>query len=207
MYSISRKRDADYNNIFAAPFCASVGSECSSMELLNGRGIMQGGNESNDSNTIDDCSDGNYGIFHRDESIDKIVVRSGDMDGLGQGLDLEAGKNATIVATIYAYDDGSEDYADFYFASNASSPEWQYLGTLQPPGGGVQDLMMVYVIPDGEVQAASVSFRHMGNASSCTEGGFNERDDLVFTVVASTEASSQPSTSPSSSEIQSVSPV
>ena len=176
------------------------------MELLNGRGTMQGGNESNRSNTIDGCIDGNYGRFHRDESIDKIIVRSGSIDGLGQGLDLEAGNNATIVATIYAYNDGSEDYADFYFASNASSPEWQYLGTLQPPGGGVQDLMMDYTIPVGEVQAVSVSLRHMGNASSCTEGGLNERDDLVFLVVASTDPGSQPSMSPSASKLPSYLP-
>ena len=62
------------------------------MNLLNGRGYMEGGYESNQPNTIDGCADGSYGLYREDESIDKIVVRSGGIDGSGSGSDLEAGK-------------------------------------------------------------------------------------------------------------------
>lgn len=152
------------------------------MDLLNGRGSVDFGSESNLPNTIDSCPDGNYGIYHEDEGIDQILIRSGTIDN-SEGLVLEAGKNATIVATVYAYNDGSENYADFYYAENAYDPSWSYIGTVQPTRGGIQQLMMEYVLPEGEVQAVSVRFRHLGSVSSCMEGGFDERDDLVFSVL------------------------
>jgi hypothetical protein len=158
---------------------------------------MEGGNEDNHPNTIDGCADGSYGLYHEDESIDRIVVRSGGIDGSGSGSDLQAGKLATIVATVYAYNNGSENFADFYYTHNAYAPNWSYLGTVQPTQGGLQDLMMEYTVPDGDVQGVSVSFRNAGNASNCTAGGFNERDDLTFTVVSSTEPSVEPSSEPS----------
>ena len=138
---------------------------------------------------LDSCEDGNYGVYHKDESIDRIVIRSGYINGTGLESDLEAGKPATIVATVFSYDDGSEDYADFYYASDAYNPIWQYIDTIQPPQGGLQELMMEYTIPDGEIQAVSVVFRHLGNWSNCIEGGFDDTDNIVFSVIASTEPS------------------
>lgn len=40
-----------YDESFGAPFCVFIGNECSSMDLLNGRGTMEGGHEPNPSNT------------------------------------------------------------------------------------------------------------------------------------------------------------
>jgi hypothetical protein len=62
---------------------------------------MTGGNELNAPNTIDNCQDGNSGNYHSDESIDKIVVRSGDVSGNGAGESMRAGQKATIIATVY----------------------------------------------------------------------------------------------------------
>ena len=52
-YSITEggKQKAVYDESFGAPFCAFIGNECSLMDLLNGRGTMEGGNEPNPSNT------------------------------------------------------------------------------------------------------------------------------------------------------------
>lgn len=44
---------AEYDPSLGAPICRTVSSECSSWELLNGRGAIQGGNELNTPNTID----------------------------------------------------------------------------------------------------------------------------------------------------------
>lgn len=159
------------------------------MDLLDGRGSVSEGSEPNLPNSLDNCEDGNYGVYHEDESIDRIVIRSGYINGTWLESDLEAGKPATIVATVYSYNDGSEDYADFYYASNASNPTWQYIDTIQPTKGGIQELMMEYTIPDGEIQAVGVVFRHLGNSSNCIEGGFDDMDNLVFSVVGSTEPS------------------
>ena len=153
------------------------------MYLLDGRGTVSGGNEPNRSNTIDGCIDGNHGTYHEDESIDKIVVRAGEIDDTGSEVNMEAGRRATIMSTVYAYSDGSEDYADFYIASDAYNPSWQYIGTLQPSQGGVQVLKIEYTLPEGVTQAVRINFRHLGNVNNCTQGAFNDRDDLVFSVV------------------------
>jgi hypothetical protein len=169
------------------------------MDLLNGRGSVESGSESNEPNTADGCADGSYGVYHEDESVDKIVVRAGGISDPVLGIDLEAGKPATVVATVYAYNDGSEDYADFYYARDAYNLTWEYIGTVQPSQGGIQELMVQYIIPDGVTQAVRVIFRQLGNAtSSCSEGGYKDMDDLIFSVSESTEPSSKPSSNPSS---------
>ena len=197
-YCVSEESAASFDGALGGPFCDFYSSQCSSVNLLNGRGYMEGGYESNQPNTIDGCADGSYGLYREDESIDKIVVRSGGIDGSGSGSDLEAGKLATIVATVYVYNNGSENFADFYCTHNAYAPNWVFLGTVQPTQGGLQDLMMEYTVPDGDIQAVSVSLRNMGDATNCNYGGYNERDDLAFAVVSSTEPSDQPSSEPSS---------
>jgi hypothetical protein len=135
---------------------------------------MQGGNELNAPNTIDGCIDGDSGLYLQDESLDKIIVRSGTINGTGGGDLLQAGKVATIIASVSAYSDGSQDYADFFFLSEPSSDiynaTWTFIGTVQPSQPGQQDLILEYTLPFCDIQAVRVNYRHMGNAGSCTNG-------------------------------------
>eukprot|EP00956_Cyclotella_meneghiniana_P010114 scaffold13968_cov32-Cyclotella_meneghiniana.AAC.1 len=108
---------AEYDPNYGVPFCRAVGNECSSGELLIGRGNILGGNENNAPNTLDGCPDGDLGTYWADESLEKIVVRAGGMNGTGVENPLEAGKVATIVATVFPYFDGTFNYADFYYSS------------------------------------------------------------------------------------------
>jgi hypothetical protein len=71
-------------------------------------------------------------MYHRDESIDKIFVRSGETDGTGSGVNLEEGGRATIIASVWAWGSGASDTADFFYAADASSPSWQYIGSVTP---------------------------------------------------------------------------
>jgi hypothetical protein len=135
---------------------------------------MQGGNELNAPNTIDGCIDGDSGLYLQDESLDKIIVRPGTINGTGGGDLLQAGKVATIIASVSAYSDGSQDYADFFFLSEPSSDiynaTWTFIGTVQPSQPGQQDLILEYTLPFCDIQAVRVNYRHMGNAGSCTNG-------------------------------------
>lgn len=92
-----------YDPSYGAPRCSVWGTECSSGELLAGRGTMTGGNEPNAPNTIDGCQDGNSGTYKSDESLEKIVVRSGWSSGVGIGEPMVKGGRATIIATVNAY--------------------------------------------------------------------------------------------------------
>lgn len=155
-------QQASYDSSYKAPRCKVYGSECSSGNLLNGRGAMTGGNELNAPNTIDNCQDGNSGNYHSDESIDKIVVRSGDVSGNGAGESMRAGQKATIIATVFAWGTGTSDTADFYYSTN-SSPTWTLIGTKKPSGGGVTEIKIDYQLPEASIHRVRVNFRYNGS--------------------------------------------
>ena len=181
-------------------FSPRYGSECDSSTLLNGRASV--GPETNAPNTLvgDDC-DGSAGTYRSDESLEKIIVKSKDGNTMTEGSEVE------VIATVYAWDTGSSDSADFYYASDASDPNWQFIETLVPPGGGQQDLVVSYTLPAGENQAVRVNFRYNGAAGPCSGGNWDDADDLVFRVIEDNvptgspipEPTASPTDSPSSS--------
>jgi trypsin len=95
-------QDAAFDSSFGVPRCESAGSSCSSGTLLNGRNNIESGAEPNEPNTLDSCQDGPWGTYHSDESIDSIVVRSGDIDAPSDANMVEGGR-ATIEATVWAW--------------------------------------------------------------------------------------------------------
>jgi len=146
---------------------------------------MRYGNEVNRPNTLDSCVDGNAGTYLSDESLEKIIVRSGEVDGSGSGVDMIEGGRATIVATVHPWSTGGSDYADFYYASDSSNPVWKYIGTKRPSGGGLQQLKISYSLPTGKNQAVRVNFRYKGSQGTngaCSAGNYDDNDDLAFTV-------------------------
>ena len=59
-----------------------------------------------------------------------------------------------IDATVWAWMGGpGQDRLDLYYAANATSPTWVYVGTLTPPAAGVQVLSATYTLPNGATQA------------------------------------------------------
>jgi hypothetical protein len=136
---------------------------------------MSGGVETHHPNTIhNSCTDGNSGTFHSDESNDRIVVAS------TSGGALTHGQTAKISATVWAWNDGSSDALDLYYAANANSPSWIYIGTITPKTGGAQTLSTTFTLPTGSLQAIRANFRYLGSPSSCASGSYNDHDDLIF---------------------------
>eukprot|EP00956_Cyclotella_meneghiniana_P022707 scaffold43275_cov67-Cyclotella_meneghiniana.AAC.2 len=177
-------QEAVYDAALGAPRCILYGSKCDSLDLVNGRGTISNGNELNRPNTLDTCTDGNYGSYHFDESIDKIVVVSGEIDGTGSDVDMVEGGRVTIIATVWPWSSGSGDYADFYYASDASNPQWVLIGTKQPTGSGLQEIKVSYNLPSGASQAIRVNFRYrgvQGSNGACSSGSYDDNDDLAFT--------------------------
>jgi len=168
---------AVYDSTLKAPKCATVGSSCDSgPSLLLGKDTMSGGAEPHQPNTINNsCADGTSGTFHSDESNDRIVVTSG-------GGALTHGTSVTVTATVWAWNDGSSDALDLYYAANANSPTWVLIGTFVPPAGGAQNISATYTLPTGSLQAVRANFRYLGSASSCSTGSYDDHDDLVFAV-------------------------
>jgi hypothetical protein len=167
---------AIFDPVLQVPKCAAVGSSCDSgASLLLGRDGR--GPEPNQPNTINDsCADGTSGAFHVDESNDRIRVSTTD------GTNFSPGKTVRVDATVWAWTTPSADRLDLYFAANAASPSWTFIGTLTPGAAGAQTLSATYVLPSGGLQAVRARFRFQGSASPCAAGSYNDHDDLVFAV-------------------------
>jgi len=187
---------AVYNSTYKTGVCLRVGANgCDSGGLYTGRANL--GPENAAPNTLyNRCADGTSGIFHTDESVDRIRVFSID------GSSLSPGKTATVEVTVWAYSSYTTDKLDLYYASNATSPSWTFLGTMTPVGSGAQKLSKNFnlSLTGGSVQAVRAAFRYQGGAGPCASGAYNDRDDLAFSV--STTDASFPSVS-----VQSPSPV
>jgi hypothetical protein len=168
---------AVYDSTLKAPKCATVGSPCDSgPSLLLGKDTMSGGPEPNQPNTINNsCADGTSGTFHSDESNDRLMVASASGP-------LTHGTTVTVTATVWAWNTGSSDSLDLYYAANANSPTWVLIGTIVPSAGGVQTISRTYTLPTGTFQAVRANFRYLGSASSCSTGAYDDHDDLVFAV-------------------------
>ena len=176
--SSSGTQMAVYNSTLTAPGCATVGSGCDSgPSLLLGRDHLSGGAEPNQPNTINgSCADGTVGIFHSDESNDRIVVAS------TSGGPLTHGTRATVTATVWAYSGYTSDALDLYYAANANNPSWIHIKTIVPPRAGAQTLSATFTLPTGSLQAVRAQFRYLGKPSACTSGSYNDHDDLIFAV-------------------------
>eukprot|EP00956_Cyclotella_meneghiniana_P028096 scaffold64738_cov66-Cyclotella_meneghiniana.AAC.1 len=182
-------RTASFDGQFGAPRCSGAASSCDSgWSLINGRGTSSGNQEQNQPNTIDGCSDGSDGFGYY--WVRRIVVSSGSSDPLVPG------ETATITASVrWKY---VSDRADFYYASDAANPQWQYLGSRRPVSVN-QDISVTYTLPDegSETQAVRVQVREGNYAQvACSQGYRNDRDDLVFDAIT---PSSMPSAQPSES--------
>ena len=168
--------DAFLHSLFGVPACPLVGMGCTTegTGLHVGRG-GKGGDAS--SNTLDNCVDGTSGTYMNDESNDSIEITSAD----GR---LVVGKEAWVVAKVWAWSSGSSDWADFYLTTNPKDGAgivWTKIGgTKQTPSGGFHFLRSDnFTIPAATDQAVRVVFRYGGSAGPCVSGSYNDMDDLM----------------------------
>ena len=155
--------------------CATVGPVCDSKSAFTGRAGV--GPESNAPNTLGgSCADGTGGTFHSDESLDRLVISSAD------GGSLRAGGRVTVQATVWAYSSFGSDALDLYSAADARNPTWVLFATLTPNASGAVTLTAGYTLPSGSLQAIRGQFRYGSGSGPCTQGSYNDRDDLAFAV-------------------------
>jgi subtilisin family serine protease/PKD repeat protein len=168
---------ASYDASLKAPRCAELGAYCDTGTLVKGRGTV--GPEASAPNTLNSsCADGISGTYQNDESLERIRITSVD------GSALAPGKQARVEFTVWAWSTGSSDSLDIYYTGDANNPSWTFLATLQPAAGGSQVLTATYTLPAGNLQAVRGNFRYTGTVGSCTTGGYDDRDDLVFPTVS-----------------------
>ncbi len=172
--------NAIFNPALQAPSCLPTGRACDSAALLVGRDTITGGNEPNQPNTIaDSCADSTFGAFHERESIDRVRVSTLDATQMSPGKTVRV--DVTVWGAAFA-GAMAVDYLDLYYAADANTPVWTYIGTTPTTTDGLHTLSMNYMLPAGTLQAVRAHFRYRGLPSTCGFGRFDDHDDLAFTV-------------------------
>lgn len=160
-----------------SPACTVPLPACDSGSLLVGRGPV--GPEPNAPNVLGgSCPDGAGGVFHSDESLDRLRVATLD------GGPLRAGASVRVEATVWAWSGYSSDALDLYYAPNAASPSWRLLGTFPASRAGAHVIASTFVLSPGARQVVRGVFRY-GSVSpppACATGSYTDTDDLVFAV-------------------------
>lgn len=171
----TRANTAMYDSTYRAPFCGANGAACVSGGALRGRSAQ--GPEANAPNTVDACPDGPAGSYHSDESIDSLAVTTLD------GSSLQFGRTVRIDVRVWAHSGYQADRLDLFYSPSASNPTWTLIGTQTPVAPGESTMSAIYTLPYGSTtQAIRAQFRYGGSPEACTNGVFNDRDDLVFSV-------------------------
>jgi hypothetical protein len=169
---------AVYNPNLGAPICFPTSKECSSGNLLSGRGNM--GPEPNAPNVLDDCVDGSLGAYKYDESVNKIVVRYGRMKSEKSDQLITEEDYITIIATVWSF--SLNDIADFWITSTPSDPSWNYIGSVHSrKEGSSEDIKIEFKLGKGLTQAVRVSFHYEtldSTLTPCLGGPFDDADDL-----------------------------
>ena len=180
---------ATYDTTLQIPKCSAVTSVCDSGTLLDSRGTIGGKSEPNGAKNARSCTDGNSGSFGSDESVNRIKVSS-----VGGG-NIQPGSAVEIKAEVNAYS-ATADWVDFYYATDASNPQWQLIKTMNPPTAGPSIVSAQYAVGNGSLQAVRVVMRYGGAASPCPGGGYDEADDLAFAVGVSAPPTTQQPVTP-----------
>jgi hypothetical protein len=167
--------NASYDATLKVPRCTMASSSCDTgPDLVKGRDTMSGGAETHQPNTLGGtCADGASGSYHYDESLDRLRISTVD------GSTLAAGKQATIDATVWVY--SSSDYLDLFFAPDANSPVWSLIATVPVTGSQVEKVLSTtFTLPPATLPAIRAQWRYVGSALTCSSGGYDDHDDLVF---------------------------
>lgn len=172
-------RVAQFDSALGVPLCRQVGEFCSSGGLLEARSVITQFPEPNHPNTVlGACPDGPSGRYHNDESSDWIQVTSLN------GQTLKAGALARVDAKVWAYST-KNNFLDIYVTSNTTHPTWKQVATVQPHQTRTVILSSTFTLPnEGMVHAVRANFRYQGSPGVCTQGDYDDHDDLAFAVQA-----------------------
>ena len=76
---------------------------------------------------------------------------------------------------------GQSDWVEFFYATDAFNPQWQWISSLHPPNVGLAELKVSFIIPEGATfQAIRVQGSNVRSLDPCSPNEKSDRDDLVF---------------------------
>jgi hypothetical protein len=190
--TVENAGNAAWDSELQAPVCGTASERCASGSLLAGRGPV--GPEASAPNTIHSlCADGAGGSYQVDESVEAIEVEAAI-----PGHPLAEGDLVNVDVTVWAYPDFGNDRVDLHFATDAGAPAWQFAGTRTLTGAGLQTVRFSYrlpAFPDSPKrlqQAVRATVRYGGAPATCSDGPYDDHDDLAFAVGAGTPDTERP---------------
>lgn len=183
---------ASFDDSVGTPACDNIQSICSTVgtNLLDAK---SGLGEQNPSNSLDSCTDGTAGSYLVDETVESVTVVATDSTGNPVEGVLTAGGYAKIKAVVHTWNDGASSFVDFFKMSDLGNLTWEPLNNGLSPvgeGGFVEVGSPAFQLSSAGTQAVRVGIRFEGVQSSrfvgCSQGDFDEIDDLVFEVDTTT---------------------
>jgi hypothetical protein len=167
---------AAYDPALKTARCEGQTWNCDASRALDGRGQLS---EYNAPNTLGGtCLDGNEVSASGDEWVRKVRIFTLDQTPLTQG------RPASIEVTVSLPQLPQGNVLDLYSTPSVTSPAWTWITSLTPAStGGQSVLKATFTLPTGSGrQAIRAALRRGGAASPCPQGGYDDRDDLVFTA-------------------------
>jgi hypothetical protein len=184
--TLSNPQQAAFSATYAAPLCSVQRPSCKTGSLVNahGAGVPTIGSpgEPNFPNTLGGtCTDGTFGVFHSNPSLDYLSIATTG------GGNLAPGQTVTVRADVWV-SLTTDDRFDLFHTANADANPvvWTPVANatnITFPATGARTFTTSFVLPSGGArQAIRGQMRALGSTSPCTAGDFNDRDDLVFAV-------------------------
>jgi hypothetical protein len=142
--------------------------------------------EPNSPNTIDSCTDGTYGTYQADESIENITVTSLN------GSSFKTGDTVRVDITTYCW--GIQDNLNFVYSNasktvGASAPlPWRVVNIQYCNGSRFFKTFSATFILDNKIGEHAIrgSFQYLGNINkTCGIGGYDDNDDVIINVTES----------------------
>jgi subtilisin family serine protease len=177
--TIQNAGNADFDPQRMVPACATVGSRCDSVWLLEGRAV---GYEPHAPNTLGGtCADGTRFSERFSPALDRLAVIRSD------GSAFAPGKEVTIQATARA---GHGGMLSLYSAPDASNPTWTLIKSFSVGGPRHQVVSTPFLLPAGGLQAIRGVYQIEGSAQPCNTDYLTgaDHDDLVFAVGQETDS-------------------
>jgi hypothetical protein len=178
---------AVYSATYTAPECTSTNvAPCIvPWTLIDSRDSIPGRDplgEPNQPNTLNasPCDDGTDGIYHSDESLDSFTVVD-----ITSPARFQPGDTVRIYATVFCYDDLGWDVLNIYQYDDATVNSWSYVGFVAcTVAGASQTLSLTFQLGNNEgVQAIRAEFGFATPENNCSDGFYDDRDDVALRVI------------------------
>ncbi len=139
--------------------------------------------EFNQPNTVDGCTDGTYGTYLTDESVENITIT--DLNNTF----FRAGDTINIKTTVHCWGTGLSDNINIVYTNNTeTTPDsWRVIDSVDPcPSGGMNVFSFNFTLDNrtGNHSIRVIIEYNGATTDTCGTGNYDDNDDVSIKVLA-----------------------